>query len=172
MFPYEYDRIGCISGWINFQLGFMWQSRLRNRGLNGLMQETYNNISSAENSVRLIEPGLECIVIKEVNKTIVSPDRSPFSWEDGNFTVDENKVAEELFTKSVRIPLNNLEDIENELIVLQNAESLTPPIPERLKNIPFILLDDNQQSKIGTTIFEYDLYLGLSANKIGENTSS
>lgn len=156
----------------NFQLSFAWQSRLRNRGLNHLMQETYNNIHSAENSVRLIEPGLECIVIKEVNKTIVSPDGTPFSWESGGLNIDENSVMEELLTKSIRIPLNNLEDIENDLFTLQNTRVLTPIIPEQLRKTPFIILDENNQLKVDNVLFDYDPYLGFSANKIGEDTSS
>lgn len=169
---YKIRRSNQIHKASNFQLGFLWQSRLRNPGLNGLMQETYNSINNAENSVRLIEPGLECIVIKEVNNNVVSPDRTPFSWENGNLNIDENSVMEELLTKSIRIPLSNLDDIENELIISQTAKSLTPPIPEQLRKTPFIILDENNHMMISNMIFDYDLYLGLIAQKISEDTLS
>lgn len=125
---------------------------LSNPGLNGLQENSsIRTYSTAENSVRDIEPSLEAVLLKQGERGLESPDLKP---------LQNIRDVRELLARKVRIPrISKLSEAEDE--VRKRMAVSEGDIGILLDGELFIVLDENGRFELQNGRYEYSSETGI-----------
>lgn len=135
--------------------------RMSHLGLDGLMRsQTIHSLSTAENSVRDIEPSLQVILLKEENGGIKSADSELFSglWKLGECPKALHEA--EILAKRVRIPgVYSLDEAEAEIRSRMQTNGIK--LPESLQGEMHLRIDSNGTFELQGCSYRYSWEKGI-----------
>ena len=139
------------------------------KGINGLMKnQAIRTESDAQASVRLIDPSLEVILIKEQDGMFVSPDHVPFpvEWIVGHRPkgLSENELERKRISIT-GLSSAELQRLRKELEEKRNESPLRSSILEYAKEDLILVLNDQGEADLGDLHLKYDPQLGLIKNR-------